>query len=256
MFKREGPARDPRTNTLLAAHLAGTAGFVNSGGFVMIGSYTSHVTGSIGRMANDLANANFALAFAALWLVVAFFGGAVTASWILDQREMPRMPSRYALALAIEAGLLLTFVFVAGLSRTSHPLLLDAQALFLCAAMGMQNSLVTRLSGAVIRTTHLTGVLTDLGIETARWLRWHQSRVLASTHGPPSTRERPTTAKLWLLGTIVVAFMIGAAGGAVLTARISRWAMCLPAVAVGLASAFAFYQGASSKSLRPPAPTP
>lgn len=231
--------------------MAGTAGFVNSGGFVMIGSFTSHVTGSVGRFANDLANAHFAASFAALWLVLAFFGGAVAASLILEQKESPLLPSRYALALAVEAGLLLTFVFVAGLSRTSHPLLLDAQALFLCAAMGMQNSLVTRLSGAVIRTTHLTGVLTDLGIETARWLRWHQTRVLS---GPASTRERPAAARMWLLATIVIAFVVGAAFGAVLTARISRWAMCLPAAAVGLASLFAFYQGSPAHSIRPPAP--
>ena len=253
MFKREGPARDVRANTLLAAHLAATAGFVNSGGFVMIGSYTSHVTGSVGRLANDLANGHFTASFAALWLVLAFYGGAVASSLVLDQQSLRSMPSRYALALAVEAGLLLTFVFVAGLSRTSHPLLLDAQALFLCAAMGMQNSLVTRLSGAVIRTTHLTGVLTDLGIETARWLRWHQARVLESNNGPASTRERPAIARTWLLATIVFSFMVGAAAGAVLTARISRWAMLLPAVAVALASAFAFYQGTYAKpSLRPP----
>ena len=55
--------------------------------------------------------------------------------------------------------------------------------MLLCAAMGLQNSLVTRLSGAVVRTTHLTGVLTDLGIEGARWFRlWranlaHRTRI-------------------------------------------------------------------------------
>jgi uncharacterized membrane protein YoaK (UPF0700 family) len=251
VFKREGPARGLRANTLLAGHLAATAGFVNSGGFVMIGSFTSHVTGSIGRFANDLANAEFAASFAALWLVLAFFGGAVASSLILEQRDAPLVPSRYALALAIEAGLLLTFVFVAGLSRTSHPLLLDAQALFLCAAMGIQNSLVTRLSGAVVRTTHLTGVLTDLGMETARWLRFHQLRVLSGTASP---QERPTAARMWLLTTIVLSFVAGAALGAVLTARISRWAMCLPAGSVALASLFALLQGSPPYSVRPPAP--
>ena len=110
MFRREGPARDTRKNILLAAYLAATAGYVNSGGFVMIGSFTSHVTGSIGRFANDLANAHFAASVSALSLALAFFLGAVAASLILEGSELP-VPSRYSLALAVEAGLLLFFVF-------------------------------------------------------------------------------------------------------------------------------------------------
>ena len=76
MFQREGPARDARTNLILAAYLAATAGYVNSGGFVLIGSFTSHVTGSIGRFANDLANGSFGASITALSLALAFFGGA------------------------------------------------------------------------------------------------------------------------------------------------------------------------------------
>ena len=32
-------------------------------------------------------------------------------------------------------------------------------------AMGLQNSFVTKISNAVVRTTHLTGLFTDLGID-------------------------------------------------------------------------------------------
>ena len=38
--------------------------------------------------------------------------------------------------------------------------------------MGLQNALVTRVSGAVVRTTHMTGVLTDIGIELVRMRAW------------------------------------------------------------------------------------
>lgn len=38
-------------------------------------------------------------------------------------------------------------------------------------ALGIQNAMTTKLSGAVIRTTHLTGLTTDLGILTAHWLQ-------------------------------------------------------------------------------------
>jgi uncharacterized membrane protein YoaK (UPF0700 family) len=240
VFRREGPARDPQKNLLLAAYLAATAGFVNSGGFVMIGSFTSHVTGSVGRFANDLANGEPGAAISALSLTLAFFFGAVGASIVLDTPSL-RVPLRYCVALSIEGLLLLVFVFVAGLSRTTHPRLLDAMAALLCAAMGLQNALVTRLSGATVRTTHLTGIVTDLGIETARWYRWHHARLLRPPRASQAPRQRPDN-RIVLHLAITVSFIVGAAVGAVLTARASRWAMCLPAALAATAAAFAALQ--------------
>jgi uncharacterized membrane protein YoaK (UPF0700 family) len=246
VFQREGPARDPRTNMLMAAHLAATAGYVNSGGYVMIGSFTSHVTGSVGRFANDLANGHVAASMSALSLVLAFFAGCIAASLLL-QADNVRVSLRYCLALAAEAALLLGFVFIAGLSRATHPRILDAQAALLCTAMGMQNALVTRLSGAVVRTTHLTGIVTDLGIEAVRWYRWYHARLLSPVR-PSQPPRQPPDGRITLLLAITGSFVVGAAAGAVLTARASRWAMCLPAAAVAAASAFAFYQGMPAKT--------
>jgi uncharacterized membrane protein YoaK (UPF0700 family) len=254
VFRREGPTRNARTNLIVAAYLAATAGYVNSGGFVMIGSFTSHVTGSIGRFANDLANGSFGAAISALSLALAFFGGAVAASFVLESSSA-KIPFRYGVALAIEGALLLCFVFVAGLSRTTHPRLLDAQAALLCGAMGLQNSLVTRLSGAVVRTTHLTGIVTDLAVETVRWYRWYHWRLLTGPR-PSQPPRQPPDGHIALLLTITLAFIAGAATGAVLTARASRWAMCLPAALVGAASAFAFYQSLPSSRHSTPSAAP
>ncbi len=252
MFRREGPTRNPRTNLILAAYLAATAGYVNSGGFVLIGSFTSHVTGSIGRFANDLANGHFGASVSALSLALTFFGGAIAASFVLEGSSA-KVPLRYCFVLAIEAALLLCFVFIAGLSRTTHPRLLDAMAALLCAAMGLQNSLVTRLSGAIVRTTHLTGIVTDLAVETVRWYRWYHWRLLMVPR-PSQPPRHPPDGRIALLLAITVAFIAGAAAGAILTARASRWAMCLPAALAGAASAFAFYQSrpSSGHSSAPP----
>lgn len=252
VFRHEGPARDPRANTVLAGYLAAIAGFVNSGGFVMIGSFTSHVTGSVGRMSDDIARGQMPAAASALSLIAAFFAGAFLASLVLEQSDGSRPASRYAFALLIEATVLVSFVFIAGLSRTTHPRILDAQAALLCLAMGMQNCLVTRLSGAVVRTTHLTGVITDLGIEAARWYRWYQAQLpLPLREASEPMPERPAIGRISLLSAIVASFIIGAVLGASLTLRVSRWAMCFPAAAILLASAFALYQG--SPRVGPPA---
>lgn len=249
MFRHEGPARDSRTNTLLASYLAATAGFVNSGGFVMIGSFTSHVTGSVGRVGDDIARGDMPAAVSALSLVLAFFAGAVLATLVLERSDSSRTATRYAVALLAEAAVLLSFVFIAGLSRATHPRILDAEAALLCLAMGMQNSLVTRLSGAVVRTTHLTGVVTDLGIEAARWFRWYRAQLpLPHRPAPGSLPERPVVGRISLLGAVTASFVAGAVLGATLTLRASRWAMCVPAAAVVLASGFALYQGLPRKA--------
>jgi uncharacterized membrane protein YoaK (UPF0700 family) len=240
LFRHEGPSRSPRKNAELAGYLALVAGYVNSGGFILIGSFTSHVTGNVGRLSNDIALGDAPAALLAAFMVLAFFAGAVASSMILEWRSNRGAPRAYAAALAFEGLLLLVFVFVAGLSRATHPRVLDAEAAILSAAMGAQNALVTRLSGAVVRTTHLTGVVTDLAIELSGWYRHHRGRASRPSHAPRGGGGPPPLGKVALLLVILVAFVVGAGLGALLTFRASRWAMIAPAAAVFAAAAYAF----------------
>ncbi|MBK7859078.1 MAG: DUF1275 domain-containing protein [Archangiaceae bacterium] len=245
MFSHEGPSRDPTRNAVLAGVLALIAGFCNSGGFILIGSFTSHVTGNVGRISTDVARGEPAAAFFAVLLVVMFFGGAFLATLIIESHTRERMRRGYGMALLLEAVLLLLFVFVAGLSDATHPRVLDAEASILSLAMGLQNSLVTKLSGSVVRTTHLTGVLTDLAIEVARWYRWHRAKLKQAVPmlvGAAAPAERPVQTRSILLGVIVFAFVVGAVLGASVTVWWSRWAMVLPALAVAVLAAIAYLQ--------------
>lgn len=252
MFRREGPSADPRKSAILAGYLAFVAGFVNSGGFVLIHSFTSHVTGTVGRLATDVARGDGAAAASAASLVLVFFLGAFAASLLIEGSLEGRVAFAYGTALLVESLALALFVAVAGLSPAEHPRVRDAEAAILCFALGMQNSLVTRLSGAVIRTTHLTGVVTDLGIEVARWYRWYRSKLRAVPQllGDREPAQRPAGFRSLLLTVIVVAFVCGAILGATLTEHASRWAMAFPAVAVFAASMFAFSQR-SPRQTRP-----
>lgn len=253
MFRHEGPARDARKNAVLAGYLAFVAGFVNSGGFILIHSYTSHVTGSVGRFSTDLANGDLAAAISALSLALMFFVGAFAASLIVEGHKTEHTASAYGLALLVQGVLLALFIFLAGLSQATHPRIRDAQAAILCFAMGMQNSLVTRLSGAVIRTTHLTGVTTDLAIEAARWYRWHRAKL----HALPSflrervPPERPSPGRSVVLSIVLLTFTIGAVIGATMTWRASRWAMLIPAALILAASAFAYSQRRPTDEAKP-----
>ena len=93
------------------------------------------------------------------------------------------------------------------------------------AACGLQNALATRYSGAVVRTTHLTGIFTDLGIILGAKLR-----------GEPIDAR-----KLQLFLVIILGFIAGGTGGALGFSRYQQLALVLPA-AVCLILALAYHR--------------
>lgn len=236
MFRREGPDRSALHNGVLAGYLAFVAGFVNAAGFVLLGVFTSHVTGNLGGAMGEVAGHDVAEAGLVverggprgLLLVGAFFIGAVFASLVLEAHTSRSRSSAYGVALALESVLLSACaVAPASMFGVSGATL----ALPLSFAMGMQNSLVTRISGAVIRTTHLTGVVTDLGIEAARWLRWWWATIVRwRVDGAPPAR--PASVNAALLATIAVSFALGGVAGGLGALSFARLAFVLPAVAL------------------------
>lgn len=254
MFRDQGQPRTDRQNRLLAGYLAFVGGFVNVGGFVVLGRFSSHVTGSVGLAAHALAFGDLTPAVVAVVMITAFFAGAVTASVVVESGAFGRAAPSYAVALAIEAILLLSFT---GLVPRLH-LMRDAmlEPALLAGAMGLQNSLVTRLSGAVVRTTHLTGVVTDLGIETARWARYGR-RVLGERLGislliGQNEAELPALPKTLLLATIAIAFVIGAMTGAHVVVWLGHRAMLIPAALVIAFAAYAIANGrARDEAVKP-----
>src|SRR5207245_1808381 len=116
------------------------------------------------------------------------FGALVATLLILFGQRLGGPP--YWRPLLVETALL--FVFATVNVGAGHRVHINSLALtiIICCAMGMQNALVTKLSGARIRTTHLTGVTTDIGIETGRLLdHWHQSGELRSLWTDPQLRR-------------------------------------------------------------------
>ena len=244
MFRDEGPGRSHHKNQLLAGHLALVAGFVNSAGFILIGLFTSHVTGNIGRLANDLALGDLPAAVFAAIFAIAYFAGAFTASVALESDALRRRSVIHGLLLLGEAVLLAGFAVLSYVMDTSSARFKDVQAILLCFAMGLQNSFVTRLSGAVVRTTHLTGAVTDLGIEAARWFRHVRARIGERTHlrlvVGEGTVHQPNQRRTTLLLTIIGAFVLGSAVGALAVARFGQLALLAPTLVLLCSAAYAF----------------
>jgi len=247
MFSHEGTARSERQNRILAGYLAFVGGYANSCGIVLVGTFTSHVTGNVGRFASQVALGEHAAALAALSCVAAFFAGAFVGSMFLESRALGHVSRAYALTLALEAVTLTVFWLGLDPPAWASAARLQLEAATLSAAMGLQNGLVTRLSGAVVRTTHLTGVVTDLGVELARWFRYGRAKVAERLGARlvlgKNEPERPAPAKVFLLGTIAAAFVLGATAGAAAAVRAGRDAILLAIVAITLCVVYAIVNG-------------
>ena len=96
----------------------------------------------------------------------------------------------------------------ANLAKTSA-FLVPATAALLCFIMGLQNAMVTKISQAVVRTTHMTGVITDLGIELGKLLYWNRGRGDTDLEPVLANREKLRTHAL-----LLASFASGGLGGA------------------------------------------
>ena len=103
------------------------------------------------------------------FLLLSFLFGDLAASGLMTGAARLRgMRSKYMLPLVAEAAMLAAFSVGISVLQAGHPLT-GVMMYWMCGAaafaMGLQNATVTSISGAVVRTTHLTGVTTDLGLE-------------------------------------------------------------------------------------------
>src|SRR5436305_15330780 len=119
------------------------------------------MTGNVARVGDERAAAHLWLATRSLLLVGSFVLGAMASTFlVIYGKRVGRAP--YWRVLLLECALLFVFATVnVGSEHGAHLNSLEMTAL-LCCAMGLQNALVTKLSGARIRTTHMTGVPTDI----------------------------------------------------------------------------------------------
>ncbi|MFP2933308.1 YoaK family protein [Pyxidicoccus sp. 3LG] len=167
-FSAQSSPRSRRAYTLLSLLLAGVAGSVNATGFVALGLHTSHMSGNMAMLGESLAARDWSKAVLGAQVLLSFLLGAVAATAMLEASRH-RARGRHAPALLVEAIILGGIGLWLTSTRGLHePTLMWA----LSFSMGLQNALVTRVSGAVVRTTHITGVITDIGIQLVQMFAW------------------------------------------------------------------------------------
>jgi uncharacterized membrane protein YoaK (UPF0700 family) len=203
-----GQHRTASINQLLGGLLAFNAGAINAGGFLVVGMYTSHMTGFASMMADNLILGNVGLLLGALGTLLAFVAGAATTAIQVNWARQHHLRSEYALPLLLEAGLLLVFGLLGATLNRQTPFAVPLTVLVLAYTMGLQNAVVSKISASQIRTTHMTGVITDLGIELGKIFYWNRNQT------PADFQVRANRIKLRLYGMLLAAFMVGGLVGA------------------------------------------
>ena len=200
----------PRWVWIGTVALACVAGMVNVIGYLGFEHQAvSHLTGTTSLLGAAIAHGDLR-AMMHLWgVLIAFCLGAMVSGLIIQDQTL-KFGRRYGVVLALEAALLLAAI----------PLFKQEQiwgALLAAMACGLQNAMVTTYSGAAVRTTHLSGMFTDLGIGLGHLLR-----------GMPLHVRRLT-----MSGLIISGFLGGGVLGAWLYRLFGYDALLAPALLTG-----------------------
>ncbi len=191
------------SGAFLLALLAGSVNVIGLLGFEH--QAVSHVSGTVTLLGSELLNHHHHVINLTL-VLLSFLLGAAFSGFFIESQAL-KLGGRYGVALCLEGGILL----LALLSLTHGHIYGQYLA---SAACGLQNAMLTTFSGAIVRTTHMTGIITDLGIMIGGYLK-----------GQPFDKRR---ARLFLF--ILGGFLLGAFCGALLFRHYELKALLAPAL--------------------------
>ncbi len=217
--------RIPNWVFFFAWFLAFMAGIINVVGFLSFEQQAiTHLTGTTSLLSAAIASGKSQLALHLLAIVLSFIVGAAISGFIIRDNAL-QLGRRYGVVLLMEAAVLLVAVMF--LEQQS------AWGIYLAgAACGLQNAMATTYTGTVIRTSHVTGMFTDLGIFLGHALRGISVEVR----------------RLKISLIVISGFFIGGIAGAALFGLWHFNVLYVPAaMALVMAAANAYYRKRSSE---------
>ncbi|MFT5963905.1 MAG: uncharacterized membrane protein YoaK (UPF0700 family) [Flavobacterium sp.] len=201
MFRHQGKNRTFIHNLRLATLLSFVAGIVNITGVLAVNTLTTNVTGHFAFFAEEVIKHNYAAAISFFVFTLFFLMGAFTSNFLAELVAIKRPDLPHIIPISLQIAILTTVGFFgmqANLSSIEGKLI----AFSMLFGMGIQNALVTKISKSTVRTTHLTGLFTDLGIELSQLFFYKHK----------NERKR-LNASIYLRLSIIVFFFIGCISG-------------------------------------------
>lgn len=191
--------------------LALNAGFINAVGVLgLTHQVVSHLTGVSTFLSVEIVSVNTQEVIHLVLVIISFVTGAAFSGLVIGNTAL-KLGRSYSVALLSESALLLgAFYLLSNGMMAGH--------FFASAACGLQNAMTTTYSGAVVRTTHVTGLFTDLGVELGLRFRGRKLDVR----------------KFKLYITLITGFLLGGIAGALLFNRYHFSAMLVPCLLTAL----------------------
>lgn len=165
MFIHHGRERTFKHNLQIASVLSFVAGLVNVVGFLSVAKLTTNITGHFAFFIDEAFKLNTIQTILYLIYIVAFFSGSFTSGILIEIFSRKSAKYVYIVPIILESFILISIGLLNRKFIVNNENLIATVLLF---TMGLQNSLVTKISNATVRTTHLTGLFTDLGIELSQ----------------------------------------------------------------------------------------
>ena len=198
MFRHKGKTRTLKHNLRIASLLSFVAGIVNVGGFLAVKRLTTNVTGHFAFFVDEILKLNFWEGFIFFLYIFFFFLGSFVSNLLVEIISKKSDRLIYIIPTIIESIILSLLAVFGQFLISKNPDLLACSLLF---AMGLQNSLVTTISNATVRTTHLTGLFTDLGIEISQLFFYKQKNQKDKLHS--SIKLRLTIISFFFMGGLL-----------------------------------------------------
>lgn len=238
LYGNESISHYTKSNIVIWMLMAFQAGLINIGGFMACQRFVSHVTGFATFFGYEVTHTEHAPhAIGMLAVPLFFLLGAMLSAQLVDLRLKLHKKPKYYITFGVIFALTL-IVAVGGLmgrfGRFGQPLETSRDytlLIFLCLICGIQNGTMTTVSRSVIRTTHLTGITTDLGIGLVR---------LFNRRKLGESVDNEKNATLMRLG-IISFFVLGSVVGGFVFSHLGHAGFLIPVVTSGLLFGTMFY---------------
>lgn len=216
MFRYKGRGRTFTHNLSIAILLSFVAGIVNVAGYLSVHQLTTNVTGHFAFLIEEVNQSNFTKAIFLFLYILSFLFGSFTSNFLVELNLKRNSNYVYLLPIAIECSILFGSALFGQYIINKLPNLLAFLLLF---AMGLQNALVTVISKSIVRTTHLTGLFTDLGIELSQLFFYKES-----------SQQLRLLKSIRLRMAIISSFFIGGIAGGLAYSQIQLYALIIAGI--------------------------
>lgn len=197
MLRKFSNSRSNSDNIKLGALTAFVAGMVNVASLGLFFSFTSNITGHFAILAEEIANGKWFQVLIVLMWIFLFFGGSFLSNFLIIHGNRNRTYLTHAIPLLLEIMCFLAVGFYGNYFYSETLMETEALVAILLFAMGLQNGLTATLSNFAVKSTHLTGLTTDLAL--------HFSMLTHEKY----RNNKLIRAKIRLLGSILLGYLAG-----------------------------------------------